>query len=209
MTWAIFAPDAANSVQAISELMDEAAKPTGSDLIVTVVGGSLLEHAVEKTLLHRFIDEKPARHLLKHGRPLGDTTPQIDLLFALGAIDDNSRQALKGLAGVRNFFAHNLSASFNSPNKDLKQSIRRLTLQDDREFYPHHLWGPDTDHPIEEINSEKDKFVVNLKIALILLMRDRVAHHPNSNILRTEAELLKKWPNRYSAEITDSGPRST
>jgi hypothetical protein len=151
-------------------------------------------------LRHRFIAHEAVDRLFKPENTLGNIAPQIDVLFALGAFDDQTRKALKGLAGVRNFFAHHTDASFDSLNKDFVKAIDRLTLHVGRTDYPHHLWGPDSKNPIEAVTTRMNQFVVNLKLGLLILMRDRVSHHRNSNTPRTEEEKLEKWPNRFTEE---------
>jgi hypothetical protein len=126
--------------------------------------------------------------------------PKIDLLRLLGAFDEKTRKAIKGIVRVRNFFAHHLNASFDSLDGDFVKAMNRLTLHENRTCYPHHLFGPDSNVAIEPINSRRDQFVVNLKLALIVLMRDRVGHEPYTNRPLTEAELLERFPTRYSGE---------
>jgi hypothetical protein len=95
---------------------------------------------------------------------------------------------------VRNFFAHHLDASFDSPDTEFVKHVKRLTLHEDRTHYPHHLFGPNSAVAIEPINSKRDQFVVNLKLALITLMRDRISHEPYTNRPLTEAELRERYP---------------
>jgi hypothetical protein len=199
MTWAIFPGDI--HARAVLELITAAAHPTGSERIIAVVGGALLEQAVDRTLRERLINIPGlVNNLLGVDRPLGNMGPKIDLLRLLGAIDDKTRGALKGIAGVRNFFAHNLSASFDSLDDDFDKSMKRLVLHENRTHYPHHLFGPDSKIPIEPINSRRDQFIVNLKLGLIALMRDRISHEPFTNRPRSEEELLNLYPHRFSNE---------
>jgi DNA-binding MltR family transcriptional regulator len=196
MTWAVF-PDDKYS-QGVIELLKEAAEPSGSERVMAVVGGALLEEAVDRTLHERLIDDPAVvKNLLEIGRPLGNIAPQIDLLYLLGAFDDRTHRALKGLARVRNFFAHRTDASFDSLDKDFTDAMKRLILHEDRTHYPHHLFGPDSDAAIEPVKSMRDRFVVNLKLGLIALMRDRISHHEFSNEPRTEQEMLANFPDRY------------
>jgi hypothetical protein len=131
---------------------------------------------------------------------LGNIAPKNDLLRLLGVIDEKHRSALKGIAGVRNFFAHHVDASFDSLNKEYNKAISRLTLHEGRTHYPHHLFGPDSKTEIEAVNSRTDQFIVNLKLVLIALMRYRVGHDAHTNRARTEDELLAMYPNRYDGE---------
>lgn len=201
MSWAIFTED--KYIQAVVELIAQFQFPgaPGSERIVAVVGGAILEEIVERTLSERLInDAKEARRMLRPDGPLGNITPQIDLLYLLGAFDRKTQAALKGIAGVRNFFAHNLDASFASQNPDFLEFLNKLVLHEKKTHYPHHLWGGDSEILIEPINSNQDKFVVNLKLALVALMRDRISHHPNMNTLKTEQELIAEFPDRYGPQ---------
>jgi hypothetical protein len=198
MTWAVFPGD--KYMRAVVELLTEAAKPSGSERVMAVVGGALLEEATERTLKERLINDPAVKNLLDPERPLGNMAPQIDLLYLLGAFDDKTRKALKSLGSVRNFFAHHIDASFDSLDEDFVQAMKRLVLHEGRAHYPHHLFGPDSKVPLEPVTSRRDQFKVNLQLGLIALMRDRVGHHTHTNMPRTEQELLTEWPNRYADE---------
>ena len=117
--------------------------------------------------------------------------------LVLGAFDDKTRRALQGTHRIRNYFAHTLDASFTSPDKEFLDNFKRLTLYEDRSHYPHPLFGPNSDVQIETTITNQDRFIVNLRIALLFLMRDRVSHHPYSNRAFTEDQLLAKYPTRY------------
>jgi DNA-binding MltR family transcriptional regulator len=189
-------------IHGLNELIAEVNRPGGgSARAIAVVGGALLEEAVERTLRERLIDDsttmKVADRLVKPENALGNMSTQMDLLYLLGAFDQKILKALKGLAGVRNFFAHDPHPRFDSLDARFVQSINALTLHEGRECYPHRLWGPDTKFKIESISTRQDQFIVNLKLALIFLMRDRVSHHAYSNLPRTEEDLLKTWPDRF------------
>ena len=194
MTWAIF-PDEKDT-KAVIELLT-----TGSERVMAVVGGALLEEAIDRTLRERLLKiPRLVDNLLEVDRPLGNMGPKIDLLRLLGAFDDKAHLAMKGIAGVRNFFAHHLDASLESADGKFTKAMQRLTLHENRTYYPHHLFGPDSNIAIEPINSKREQFIVNLKLALIILMRDRISHHPYTNRPRSDDELLEQYPNRYSAE---------
>lgn len=87
MTWAIFKDD--SYISAVRELLEDAARPSGSGRVMAVVGGALLEEAVEKTLRARLKKDKAVSRLVN---PMGNgalafIAPQIDALYALGAFD--------------------------------------------------------------------------------------------------------------------------
>jgi DNA-binding MltR family transcriptional regulator len=203
MTWAVLPSD--KYTRAVIELLMEAAKPSGSDRVVAVVGGALLEEAVNRTTRERLInDPNVVKNLLDPERPLGNIAPQIDLLYLLGAFDDRTRKALKGLVRVRNFFAHHTDASFDSLDKDFTDAMKPLVLHEGKTHYPDHRFGPDSKAPIEPVTSRRDQFVVNLKLGLIALMRDRICHHEHSNKPRTQEEMLAIFPDRYAEPLSGS-----
>lgn len=199
MTWAIF-PDDKHS-RAVIELVSAGLQPSGSERVMAVVGGTLLDEAVARTLRERFIDEPGiVDNLINVDRPLSNLGPKIDVLYLLGAFDQQTRGALKGIVGVRNFFAHHLDASFDSLDKEFLKAMSRLTLHENRTYYPHHLYGPDSKHEIEPITNKKTQFVVNLKLGLIVLMRDRLSHETHTNQPLTEEELHEKYGARRETE---------
>jgi hypothetical protein len=168
---------------------------TGSERALAVVGGALLDESLRRTLEERLIkDPDTTENLLNPDRPLGAFKPKVDMLYLLGGIDEPTRKALKGLAGIRNFFAHDLTASFDSKDKGFLNNMKHLTLQTGRKHYPHHLAGGESEFEIEKIDSNRDCFLVNLKLGLIILMRDRMRHHEHTNIPLTADELKNKFP---------------
>ncbi len=194
MTWAIFPGD--KHLQAVLELVR-----TGSERVKAVVGGALLDEAVTRTLRERLRnDEDTVNYILGFDRPLGTLNSKIEVLYLLYAIDQQTRDGLKGIAGVRNFFAHHLDASFDSLDKKFLKAMTRLTLHENRTYYPHHLYGPDSENEIEPITNKRIQFVVNLKLGLITLMRDRLSHETHTNQPLTDEELREKYQNRREAE---------
>jgi hypothetical protein len=191
MAWAVFPGD--EHERAVIELVT-----AGSERVMAIVGGALLEKAIDQTLRERLLDDPELiNSLLSVNRPLGNMGPKIDLLRLLDAFDERTHEAMKGIARVRNFFAHHLDASFNSQNKDFTKPMSQLTLHQNRTHYPHHLFGSDSDIAVEPVNTPPERFIVNLKLALLILMRDRISHEPHTNRPLTEAELLAKYPQRY------------
>src|SRR5262245_32276405 len=184
MRWAVF--DDSHS-KAIWEILS-----SGSPRVKAVVGGAFLDETVARTLSERLKkDPDVVRNMLGIDRPLGNIRPKIDLLYLLHAIDGPTRTSLRAIAGVRNFFAHNLGASsFDEANEELKAAMDALTLHKGRIYYPH---PEDSDQPIPAVNSGEDKFIVNLQLGLILLMRDRVSHQPHTNQRRKLKDLKAKY----------------
>jgi DNA-binding MltR family transcriptional regulator len=188
MTWAILEDLKEAHTRAIVEIL------TGSERALAIVGGALLDESVQRTLSERFRNEKEiVDGLFKPSRPLGNLNPKIDVLYLVGGIDKPTWRALKGITGVRNFFAHDLRASFEVTDKKLLKAMEHLTLNDGRTHYPHHLYGGDSEVPIERVKNNRDQFLVNLKLCLIMLMRDRTSHHAHASTLLTEKELEEKY----------------
>lgn len=188
MTWAILLDLEETHRNAIIELL------TGSERALVVVGGALLDESVRRTLEERLINKPDVvKHLLDPDRPLGAFKPKVDLLYLLGGVDEPTRMAMNGIAAIRNFFAHNLSANFKSTDRDFLKGMRRLTLNDGLTRYPHHLAGGDSDVEVEPTPTDQARFVVNLKLCLIALMRDRMRHYDFSNTPLIAKDLLEKF----------------
>ncbi|MEH2521574.1 hypothetical protein V1279_007147 [Bradyrhizobium sp. AZCC 1610] len=184
MTWAIF-NDA--HLAAIGEILT-----TGSETLVAVLGGSLLEEAVERTLVERLRnDPKVIEDQFKPDMPLGAIGPQIELLYLLNAIDRPTRDTLKGIARIRNVFAHNLGASFAS--EDTLKYVGKLAIHKGRTYYPNPRIGGDSKEVVEPIDSNRTLFLVNLKLALLDLMRDRVSHRLHSNEMMSPEEIRAQF----------------
>jgi DNA-binding MltR family transcriptional regulator len=174
MAWAIFRE--AHS-KAILEIIS-----SGSDRVAAIVGGAFLDETVSRTLTERFRDDAEAiKQTMGVDRPLGNVGPKIDVLYLLYGIDGKMRFALKGISGVRNFFAHNLEATFNSTDQQFLSSMGALTLHTDKTHYPNPFTETDSEYPIDPINNKRDQFVVNLQLGLIALMRDGIFHLPYTN----------------------------
>jgi hypothetical protein len=187
MTWAIFHDD---HTAAIGELIS-----SPSDRVTAVVGGALLDEHVQRTLSERLRDSRRTGWLLKTDNPLGNVGPKIELLYILYAIDKPTFKALKGIAGVRNFFAHNVTASFTSADPLFLEHMAPLTLDVGKLVYPHHLYSwRDSEVAIEQIRNNRDWFIVNLKLGLLALMQDRVRHEANGNDALTLEEIRAKFP---------------
>jgi hypothetical protein len=186
MTWAIFHD---THLTAIGEILT-----TGSETLVAVLGGSLLEHAVERTLVERLRnDPKVIEDQFKPDMPLGAIGPKIELLYLLNAIDRPARDTLKGIARIRNIFAHNLGASFASEDKEYLRHIGKLVLHKGRAYYPNPRILGDSKEPIETIDSSRTLFLVNLKLALLDLMRDRISHRPHTNETMNPEEIRAQF----------------
>ncbi|MBX3516017.1 MAG: hypothetical protein KF815_03645 [Rhodospirillales bacterium] len=182
MTWAIFGDLHLRGIEEIFR--------SGSQRVMAIVGGALLDDALRRTLAERLRNDKDITNkLLKVNGALGNTGPKIDLLYQLYAFEKPIKDALCGLTEVRNYFAHNLDASFDSKAQKMVSAMKSLTLHDGKTHYPHHLYNQDSEQQIEQVRNNQDRFLVNLKLCLIALMRDRVSHFTWSNTPRSEEEL--------------------
>lgn len=181
MTWAIFDQE---HPRAIAEII------TGSDRVAAIVGATLLDATLRRTLQERFREENDiGPKLMKPSGALGNAGPKIDVLYLLGAFGKPTRNTLYGLSETRNYFAHNLESSFDATNPKLIEALGKLVLHEGRTVYPHHIYDQDSDIEIGPITTNRDRFLVNLRLSLIALMRDRMSHHTWTNLPRTEAEL--------------------
>jgi len=185
MTWAIFSDE---HIRAIGEIIRDAR----SDRITAIVGGAMLDDTLRRTLSERLRNDRNiANQLFRVGGVLGNTGPKIDLLYMLGGFDKPTRKALHGLCEIRNFFAHRLDASFSTRSKKMVQAIKNLTLHRGKTYYPHAIYDEDSDVKIEDTETNRDRFIVNLKLCLIASMRDRVTHELWSNKPLTKTALLE------------------
>jgi hypothetical protein len=85
---------------------------------------------------------------------------------------------------IRNYFAHNLDMSFEAAKyPEMAKALAKLVLHEDRTMYPDVFITADTpsDFPIGEIKTMQDRFLANLKMALILLGKDHDTHLTWSN----------------------------
>lgn len=185
MPWATFS-DA--HLRAIDEI-----EKSDSDRIAAIVGVAILDDTLRLTLTERLQNDKNITgKLLKPNGALGNTEPKIDLLYLLYSFEKPVRNALYGLCHIRNLFAHNLDASFDSQEEKMIEEINKLILHDNKKYYPHHLFDKDSDFEIEPVISNRDRFLVNLRFCLRVLMRDRCSHVMSSNKPLTEAELREQ-----------------
>jgi hypothetical protein len=177
MVWAIWG---AEQNAAINELTHG----QQSDRIVAILGGALLDDSLRRALELRLrakdgntdMNEK----LFRVNGPLGNLQPKIDLGYQLYMLDKPYRNAMYGLAEIRNLFAHNLSMTFADSGEKMINAFAKLMLHNDKEFFP--SWpGQENKHPIGSVNSLKDRFLINLQFCLLWLMMDSIKHHNNCN----------------------------
>jgi hypothetical protein len=195
MVWPIFDE---KQVEAIRQII-----ASKSELITVVLGAALLDRSLRYTIEKRLmIDDDISNKLFKVSGALGNLGPKIDLLWLMGAFDKQTRNALYGIAAIRNFFAHNLNATLDTPDKKLlEDGVGNLILHRNRSYYPA-LFGSDSDAPLMAIHSSRDLFIVNLQLGLHALMQDRVNHKPHSFEPQTKEEFLVR---RQEATDPDAG----
>jgi hypothetical protein len=179
MVWAIGNPAQNN---ALSELI----KGQSSDRVVGIVGGAILEDSLQRAMVGRF--RSSAGHstninnkLFKVGGALGNFQPKIDLGYQLYMFEKPTRNAMYGIAEIRNLFAHLLDMDFKSLDKRMVDASDKLTLHQGRTHYPNPLSGNDSEHELEPTETTRDKFFVNLKLCLLWLAGDFARHLPGTN----------------------------
>jgi hypothetical protein len=179
MVWAILDP-----VQ--NEALKELIYVQESDRIVAILGGALLDdslrHVLEQRLRQKDGNTDINEKLFRPGGPLGNLQPKIDLGYQLYMLDKEHRNAMYGLAEIRNLFAHNLAMKFSDAGEKMKTAVAKLRLHETRDSYPSPIASDKNKYPIEPANSVKDKFIVNLKFCLLWLMIDLNKHHAFCNV---------------------------
>jgi hypothetical protein len=179
MVWAVLNEDA---IPAIRELLE-----SQSDRVVAVVGASLADEHVRRALEWRLRaktekKDKILERMFGPNGPLGGFANRTDLAYLLYAIGKPLHLALRGIAKIRNVFAHELAiSSFDNPDAQLAKGFRMLKLHEGRAHYPSPSWRGDTTDALDPVSTRREAFKVNLRIALALLDRDMSSHLPYTN----------------------------
>jgi hypothetical protein len=174
MVWAVIN-------EAIRNATTELVQST-STRVVAVLGGSVIDEALRRALESRLVpDQKFIDDLFGEYGPLGSLGTKIKLGYALRMYNQDSNEALTGILDIRNLFAHRLGISFDSDDKKMKKAIARMRLHEKYKKYPHPMWNGDSEYDVETPKDHQDRFIINLRILLCLLMRDDLLHRPNSN----------------------------
>ena len=189
MTWAVF--DDQRHGNAVREIL------SGSDRIVAIVRWRVLEETYRPRSPQKFRNDKDAaRKLTRPNGALGNAASKIDLLYLLKAFEEQERDAMLAICEIRNLFAHNIKASFEWKDERMTKALTSLDLHIGLTHYPHHMYkSKRSKEPLENTNSSRDKFLVNLRLCLIALMRDRCSHRLWSNTPLSERELRKQMKN--------------
>ena len=181
MAWAVGNPQ---QEAAVRELIQQ----QSSDRVVAIVGAAICEDALRNALASRFRDT--AGHatdindkLFRVGGPLGFFMPKIDLGYQLYVFEKPIRNALYGIADIRNLFAHQLDMKFDSADARMIAAIKKLTLHQGQTHYPNPITeGKDMQSAIEPTDTNRDKFLVNLKFCLLWFFGDHRRHGLWNNI---------------------------
>jgi hypothetical protein len=90
---------------------------------------------------------------------------------------------MRALATIRNRFAHRLPVkSFDDPQ--VSGQLDNLTLHTVYSEYPSPLHEGSTGSPVEAITTGRERFIINARLMLVLLMRDMRLHDHHSNQFR-------------------------
>jgi hypothetical protein len=185
MTWAIFRLEHNAAIMTLVQ--------TGVPHATAILGGALLEETLTRTLSERLRNDTDALDkLTKPGGPMGFAAPKIDMLYMLGAIDRRAKNGMHGIAEIRNYFAHHIDMTFESKSKKMLDSLAKLKMHEGLTHFPHHLYKNRNGMKIDSVSNNRGKFILNLRLALIILMRDRVSHQLWSNAPLSERSLRKQ-----------------
>jgi len=155
--WAIFPTN--KHTKAVIELMMATLLPhKASERLVAIVGGSLLEDAVETTLRERLLNNKGLiDSLLDFDKPLGSVGPQIHLLHLLGDHVTVVKE-LKQPAGNADELADKLYKAIEhrvpkaAAARDFLQRLAEISAQHNKPLY----WRTPTGLPVLSLYLEPD-----------------------------------------------------
>jgi hypothetical protein len=92
--------------------------PTGTDRIIAISMGALLDNLVEEGIVHllKNKDSDTMAELFSDHGPLGTFSSKIQLAYALGTIDDTTKDDLNCIRRIRNVCAHaRISVTMDTP----------------------------------------------------------------------------------------------
>jgi hypothetical protein len=174
MVWAVLN---AGQSAALTEMGD-----LKTDRIVAILGGAMLDNSLRNAMEQRFREGGSTNEkLFRIGGALGNTGPKIDLAYQLYMFDKPMRKAMHGITDIRNFFAHRLDMKFSETEEKFTRAVADLTLHVGRTHYPTPFRDLESAHKLEETDTARGKFLVNLQISLLWLMGDLHEHQPWSN----------------------------
>lgn len=163
-------------IQAIGEIEH------GSDRVVAIVGGAMVEQRLEISLKSRLRPHDYTQgQLFKPSAALGPFKNKIDLGFLLYMYEKPVWLALTAISVIRNKFAHKLDQTFRNGDDEFDTAMKHLALHEGVKFYPNPFIWSDTTERVRKPRTNRQIFLTNAKMALIYLMRDMQVHHPQSN----------------------------
>jgi hypothetical protein len=81
---------------------------------IAILGGTFLDNILEHTLMSFMVDdEKEKKKLLGVDRAMGTFSSRVTSAYCLGLICATVRDDLRTVGKIRNYFAHQLQASFD------------------------------------------------------------------------------------------------
>lgn len=121
-----------------------------TDRAAAVLAGSFLEHYLAVALKAVLKHDDETEQMFGPFGPLSTFAQRISIAWAIGLIDEASRDEMRGIKDIRNHFAHHpLEANFE--DTEIKASFRKLRLSRDAEF-----------------NASSDKPLANRKLIYLL-----------------------------------------
>lgn len=172
MVWAVLNQQV---MDAVSEFAD-----SPSDRVCAIVGAAMVDEHLLRALEYRLRPSKVRDQFFSPNRASGSFFAKTQLAYLLGACDKPALQALQGIANIRNQFAHRLAMkSFDDAS--LQADLKTLTLHTVYKRYPDPFHDGDTSMEVEAASTNRDRFIINIRLLLVLLLRDLRLHLPNSN----------------------------
>jgi hypothetical protein len=154
-----------------------------SDRVIALLGGAIVEEQLLQSIHLRLRHSAVQQIVFKPTGALGGFTPKIDLGYLLHMYEKPERTALIGIAEIRNVFAHKLTIpSFETKDNGLDRGLEKLTLHLRYAKYPAPFWQGDSEYDVEKPTNKRETLITNIKILLVLLMRDMYLHQPYTNL---------------------------
>jgi hypothetical protein len=129
-------PDRLEVYNIIGDLDRPIEKPSRLDRYSALVGGSLLEHALKTAIIKHLtarLSDKAYDEMIYmmfddyERSPFATFAARIKAAYALGIIDDATRQNLEILKNVRNYFAHSV-VEFEFSTPECAKELDKLTI---------------------------------------------------------------------------------
>ena len=175
MVWAVINP-------AIGKAIEEFADST-SHRIVAVVGGAVVEESLRRALETRLrFGDDSEKFFDPINGPLGPFAAKVRLGYLLHMYDEPERDCLNAIVRIRNIFAHRLDVtSLDQDNGELRKATAKLILQTRYNHYPHPFHDGNSER-VEAPADMRETLIINMRICMVLLMRDLKLHQAYTNI---------------------------